>query len=214
MREAECCPEARPSEPESTACVSILATRELLPAGARAVPGLPGARTIASVPTGQRLGPLAWSRTSGTLCYSVTRKQGEWAYLGKLLVWRRDTGSTSTVMDWTQGGLTATWHPDGRRLAVIAHEYKPDPTHGQCSLWFLGQSGRSWTAKRIRVLPGSMLLGGWSQDGRQFVYSWGPNRGEGRPHFTSRVYLCQGDGSRPRPLSPPGVVDYAPNFVP
>ncbi|HEX8083983.1 MAG TPA: hypothetical protein VF529_06800 [Solirubrobacteraceae bacterium] len=102
---------------------------------------------------------------------------------GRLLL---DAGTGRPVATAPETDLTgATWHPDGRRFAVVRD------AGGRAEVLLGRRSGRSIRFRRL-FAAGALRLGGFSPDGRRLLVDW--------PENDSWLFLSL-DGTRPRQLT-------------
>jgi hypothetical protein len=89
------------------------------------------------------------------------------------------------------------WHPFLLKLAFATFDMK----RNESRLWFATRVGNDWRVSRVAQVPGCASAGGWSSDGAVFAYTVVTSREH------SRIYVCDADGSNPRPISPPDAND-------
>ncbi len=89
------------------------------------------------------------------------------------------------------------WHPFLLKLAFATFDMK----RNESRLWFATRVGNSWRVSEVAQVPGWASAGGWSSDGAVFAYTVAAS-----PEH-SRIYVCDADGSNPRPISSPDAHD-------
>jgi hypothetical protein len=137
---------------------------------------------------GERSGAHEGGATTARVAQGATElafsPDGGWLLVDGRFLLDADTGRTVATAPETD--LTgATWHPDGRRFAVVRD------AGGRAEVLLGRRRGRSIRFRRL-FAAGALQLGGFSPDGRRLLVEW--------PENDSWLFLSL-DGTRPRQLT-------------
>jgi Tol biopolymer transport system component len=169
---------------------------------------------------GQYVASIAWSpndryiavhwvgiarRTSDPAGKTVQERVDEAARarLHELWVYSADGKHGWRVWTGTGGGLSVTWHPNSRRLALVTL----GAGSGASSLRFADLANGKWHTSSPTPFGGTVYLGGWSADGRSFAYSFSA-------HDESRIFVAGPEAEHAVAVSPAGARDLRPTWQP